>query len=43
MEIKQLIVKSVLDAWNSRLEAADKLFDSLTDEDLQKEISPRRT
>src|SRR4051812_10549073 len=43
MEVqKQLIVKSALDAWNSRLEAADKKFESLTDEDLQKEVSPGR-
>jgi hypothetical protein len=39
---KQLIVRSVLDAWNSRIEAADKLFDSLTDEQLGQEISPGR-
>jgi hypothetical protein len=39
---KQLIVKSVLDAWNSRIEAANKMFDSLSDEDLQKEVSPGR-
>jgi hypothetical protein len=39
---KQLIVKSVLDAWNSRIEAADKIFASFTDEDLQKEVSPGR-
>ncbi|HXB39469.1 MAG TPA: DinB family protein [Bacteroidia bacterium] len=37
---KQLIVKSVLDAWYSRLEAANKAFDSLTDEQLQNEIAP---
>jgi hypothetical protein len=42
MEAKQLIVKSVLDAWNSRIEAASKIFDSLSDEDLQKEVSPGR-
>ncbi|MCW3070329.1 MAG: hypothetical protein JWO44_219 [Bacteroidetes bacterium] len=42
MDAKQIIVKSVLDAWNSRIEAANKLFDSLTDEDLQKEVSPGR-
>src|SRR5882672_8342664 len=42
MEAKQLIVKSVLDAWNSRIEAANKMFDSLSDEDLQKEVSPGR-
>lgn len=39
---KQLIVRSVLDAWNSRIEAADKLFNSLTDEQLEQEISPGR-
>jgi hypothetical protein len=42
MEAKQLAVRSVLDAWNSRIEAADKLFDSLSDEDLQKEVAPGR-
>ncbi|HWY37563.1 MAG TPA: DinB family protein [Bacteroidia bacterium] len=39
---KQLIVKSVLDAWHSRLEAANKAFDSLTDEQLQNEVSPNK-
>jgi len=39
---KQLIVKSVLDAWNSRIEAADKLFNGLTDEQLEQEIAPGR-
>ncbi|MBA3704669.1 MAG: DinB family protein [Bacteroidetes bacterium] len=39
---KQLLIKSVLDAWNSRLEAANKIFNSLSDEDLQKEVSPGR-
>jgi hypothetical protein len=42
METKQLLVKSVLDAWNSRLESANKLFNALTDEDLQKEVAPGR-
>jgi hypothetical protein len=42
MNTKQLIVKSVLDAWNARIAAADKMFDSLSDEDLQKEVSPGR-
>lgn len=39
---KQLIVKSVLDAWTSRIEAADKLFNGLTDEQLEQEIAPGR-
>jgi len=42
MEAKELMVKSVLDAWNSRIESANKLFDSLSDDDLQKEVSPGR-
>lgn len=42
MDTKQLAVKPVLDAWNARIEAANKLFDSFTDEDLQKEVSPGR-
>lgn len=37
-----IIVKSVLDAWNSRLEAANKTFDSLTDEQLQLQVAPDR-
>jgi hypothetical protein len=42
MEAKQLFIKSVLDAWNSRIEAADKMFNSLSDEDLLKEVAPGR-
>lgn len=42
MEAKQLAVKSILDAWYSRIEAANKLIDSLSDEDLHKEVSPGR-
>lgn len=42
MDTKQLAVKSALDAWNSRLESANKMFNSLTDDDLQKEVSPGR-
>jgi hypothetical protein len=37
---KKLLVKSVLDAWYSRVDAATKAFDSLTDEQLQNEIAP---
>jgi hypothetical protein len=39
---KQLVVKSVLDAWNSRIEAADKLFNGLSDEQLEQEVAPGR-
>ena len=37
---KQIIVKSVLDAWNSRIKEANGILDNLTDEQLQKEIAP---
>jgi hypothetical protein len=39
---KQLVVKSVLDAWNSRVKEADNVINNLTDEQLQKEVSPNR-
>ena len=38
----QTTVKMVLDAWNSKIEQADKLFDKLTDEQLQNEVAPNR-
>jgi hypothetical protein len=39
---KQVMVKMALDLWNSRIKATDELFDSLTDEQLMKEIAPGR-
>jgi hypothetical protein len=39
---KQLAVKMVLDLWNARIKATDELLDGLTDEELQKEVSPGR-
>jgi hypothetical protein len=39
---KELAVKMVLDLWNSRIKATDEIFNELTDEQLQKEISPGR-
>ena len=39
---KQLAVKMALDLWNSRVKATDELIDSLTDEQLQKEVSSGR-
>jgi hypothetical protein len=43
MEIqKQIIVKSVLDSWNARIKEANNILDNLTDEQLQKEISPNK-
>lgn len=39
---KQLFVKITLDTWNARVDAANKLIDSLSDEDLMKEVSPGR-
>ncbi len=42
LNTKQLVVKSVVDAWNSRLESANKLINSFTEEDLHKEVAPGR-
>lgn len=39
---KQVMVKMVLDLWNSRIKTADEVFNGLTDEQLQKEIAPGR-
>jgi hypothetical protein len=39
---KKAIVKSVLDSWHARIKEADNLLDNLTDEQLQKEISPNK-
>ena len=39
---KELAVKAVLDVWYSRIQAADKLFNALTDDQLQNEVSPKR-
>src|SRR5438105_993843 len=38
----QIIVKMVLDAWNSKINEANILFDSLTDEQLKNEVAPGR-
>jgi hypothetical protein len=37
-----LIIKMSLDAWNGQLSRADKLFNTLTDEQLQNEVAPGR-
>jgi hypothetical protein len=38
----EVVVKMVLDAWHSKIKQADDFFDSLTDEQLQKEAAPGR-
>lgn len=38
----EVMVKMVLDAWNGQVREANKLFDSLTDEQLMKEVAPGR-
>lgn len=38
----QILIKMVLDAWHSKIKDADKLFDSLTDEQLHEEVAPGR-
>ena len=39
---KHLMIKIALDAWTSHVKRIDKLLDSLSDEDLQKEVAPGR-
>lgn len=39
---QQLIIKMALDAWNTRLTRADKLLNSLSDEELKGEVAPGR-
>ncbi len=38
----EIIVKMVLDAWNSKIKEADSIFDNLTDEQLKNEVAPGR-
>src|SRR5258708_29296533 len=38
----EIAVKIVLDNWNKQVIAANKLLDSLTDADLEKEVAPSR-
>jgi DinB superfamily len=42
MSQQQLIIKMALDAWNTHISRTDKLFNELTDEQLQNEVSPGR-
>ncbi len=42
MEQQHLPIKIVLDSWNTELSRIDKLFNSLTDEQLQNDVSPGR-
>lgn len=39
---KETLIKMVLDAWNTHLQRAEKLFDSLSDDELLNEVSPGR-
>lgn len=39
---QDLPIKMALDAWNIQIGRADKLFESLTDEQLRQEVSPNR-
>ena len=40
MKTEQLIVKMLLDRWNSLIKTCDTTLESITDEQLQKEIGP---
>jgi len=39
---QQLFIKMALDAWNVYIGRADKLFESLSDEQLQQEVAPAK-
>jgi uncharacterized damage-inducible protein DinB len=39
---KEVMIKMALDAWNGQLSRTDKLFNSLSDDDLKKEAAPGR-
>ncbi len=39
---QQLFIKMALDAWNTHIARADKLFNSLSDEQLKQEVAPGR-
>ncbi len=40
--MKEVFIKMVLDAWNTKIKETDNLLDKLTDEQLLKEISPNK-
>ncbi len=42
MDANQIITKMLLDRWNSALASCDTLLNSLTDDQLQKEIAPNK-
>src|SRR6187399_3001903 len=42
MESNQIMVKMIMDRWQALLKNFDAVLDALTDEQLQKEISPNR-
>ncbi|UAY51026.1 DinB family protein [Ferruginibacter albus] len=42
MNNQQLSVKMILDAWNAQLKNANKLFDTLTDDQFTEEVAPDR-
>jgi hypothetical protein len=42
MEKLELIIKMSIDAWTIHLNAIDKIFEELSDEDLMREVSPTR-
>ncbi len=40
--MKELLIKNVLDTWNSNIQRTDALFNSLTNEQLENEVAPGR-
>ena len=42
IEIKELMIKMVVSAWESYFQRLNKLFEKLSDEQLQKQVAPGR-
>ncbi len=42
MTSEDIFIKMVLDAWHTHIKRTDELFNSLSDEQLMKEIAPGR-
>jgi hypothetical protein len=42
MEKPELVIKMAIDAWTVHINAIDKTFEDLSDEELMREVSPTR-
>lgn len=42
VEIKEIVIKAVISAWESYYQRVNKLFEKLSDEELEKQVAPGR-